>query len=202
MNEGWIKAFRSLRKWRWYKDHITKSVFIDLLLSVNIVDCDFENITVHRGQVVTSYNSIAEANGISYQQARTAIKKLKTTGEIIVTRHPKFSVISIVNYDLYQGEPTVNQQGENGVFPKKKRNPTESATESSTGSTEGESTCTAKDTRKPKSRGQQGQQQGKEQSVNSQSTVSQQQYKNDKERKNYNCVFSADKHISFGDCEQ
>lgn len=98
----YIKLFRSLEDWRWYKDANTMRVWIHLLLHANIKDCDFEKITVHRGQLVTSYASLAEALGLSVQNVRTAIDHLKCTGEITSTKYPKYQVISIVCFDTYQ----------------------------------------------------------------------------------------------------
>lgn len=57
---------------------------------------------------------------MSIQNIRTAVKNLKSTGELTVTRYTKFSVFSIENYDKYQTaniEPntclTENQQASN-----------------------------------------------------------------------------------------
>ena len=203
MNEGWIKLHRSLRKWRWYKNPITKAVFIDLLFAANLMDHDFESITIHRGEVATSYNSIADANGISYAQARTAINHLKSTGEITVRTYPRFSVISIVNYSVYQATLTeleaVAQQGENDVFLKKREKTTALLTESLTGLSVSEDCDISTVSSTPKENGQHGQRQRKAQSDNSQMTVSQQQYKNDKECKNNIHSSSADEPIRLGD---
>ena len=98
----WIKLDRNILRWRWYKDANTFRVFIHLLLNANIEDCDFMNITVHRGEIATSHGKIAESLGISIQNTRTALKHLESTQELTVTRYPKFIVISIVNYDVYQ----------------------------------------------------------------------------------------------------
>ena len=113
----YIKLDRNLLRWRWYKDSNTTRVFIHLLLTANYVDLDFESITVKRGQIVTTYKSIGGFLGLSYQNVRTAIAHLKLTGEITVKTYPKFIVITIVNYGLYQdkltGTATVNQQSTN-----------------------------------------------------------------------------------------
>lgn len=113
----YIKLDRNLLRWRWYKDSNTTRVFIHLLLTANYGDLDFENITVERGQIVTSYKSIGSFLGLSYQSVRTAIAHLKSTGEITVKTYPKYSVITIVNYGLYQdkltGTAAVNQQSTN-----------------------------------------------------------------------------------------
>lgn len=98
----YIKLFRSLQDWRWYQDANTMRVWIHLLLNANIRDRDFERITVHRGEIVTSYASLADSLGLSVQNVRTAIEHLKSTGEITSKAYPKFQVISIVCFDMYQ----------------------------------------------------------------------------------------------------
>jgi hypothetical protein len=100
----YIKLNRNIQEWRWYKDIVIKSVFIDLLLNANIEDNDFEKITVHRGEIVTSYNSLAESSGITYKQARRAVQCLKKTKEVEVKRYSKFIVIKVLNYKKYQNK--------------------------------------------------------------------------------------------------
>lgn len=98
----YITIDRSLLNWRWYKDGNTTRLFLHLLLTANIKKSGMGEINVGRGEVVTSYESVANTLGLSKQEVRTAFRHLKATGEITVTRYSKFSVISIVNYDLYQ----------------------------------------------------------------------------------------------------
>lgn len=103
MQSTFIKIDRNLLQWRWFQDRNTLQLWIYLLASVNIKDHDFMNITVHRGELATSYPSLSATTGQTVKEIRTALEHLKATGEVAVTRHPKFSVISVLNYDLYQG---------------------------------------------------------------------------------------------------
>lgn len=106
-----IKIDRNIMRWRWYTDANTLLVFLHLIINANVTDHDFENITVHRGQLVASYPSLANSLNLSIQQVRTALGHLKSTGEITVKRHPKYSLITVVSYDLYQSVPTVKSTG-------------------------------------------------------------------------------------------
>ena len=108
-----IKLDRNITKWRWYKNANTFRVFIHLLIEANVVPYEFENITIKRGELATSYDKIANTLNLTNQQVRTAIQHLKSTGEITVKRYPKFQVISIVGYNYYQDKSTVNQQSNN-----------------------------------------------------------------------------------------
>ena len=99
-----IKLDRNILEWRWYQDGNTARVFIHLILKANIKDKSFRTITVHRGELVSSYQSLASELGLSIKNVRTAIDHLKQTGEVAVKPYSKYSVISIKNYDLYQSD--------------------------------------------------------------------------------------------------
>lgn len=99
---GYIKLERKILDWRWSRDPNTFSVFVHLLMMANYKDGDFEGMTVRRGSLVTSYESLGKSCGLKYSQSRTALTHLKLTGEITITRRPRCLVITIVNYDQYQ----------------------------------------------------------------------------------------------------
>lgn len=119
---GYIKLLRRFLKWEWYKNTITKSVFLHCLLSANWEDSRFEGMVVKRGSFVTGRKKMAQEIGISEQQLRTALNHLKSTNEITIESTSKYSIISINNYDMYQtdnqvsnqqstnNQPTINQQ--------------------------------------------------------------------------------------------
>lgn len=108
---GFIKISRKMLNWGWYGCPATKCVFLHLILTANYNESVVEGIKIKRGQAVTSYPSLAENLGLSIRQARTAMEHLKATGEVTVKRYPKFQVVSIVNYDLYQAAPTGKTAG-------------------------------------------------------------------------------------------
>lgn len=97
-----VKIDRNIMRWRWYRNANTFRVFIHLLLNANVTDRDFEGITIRRGQLATSQASLASALGLTVKQIRTAIEHLKETGEVAVTQYPKFSVITVISYSMYQ----------------------------------------------------------------------------------------------------
>lgn len=98
----WIKIDRNILNWEWYTDTNTKAVFLHLLLTANIKPKRFLGVTIGRGEVATSYASLAKSLGISIKCVRTAIKHLEMGGEVAIQRHPHFSVISMPRYDYYQ----------------------------------------------------------------------------------------------------
>ena len=107
---GWIKLDRGILDWGWYTDSNTMRVFLHLLLTAAFEDVEFKGTVIHRGEVVTSYQNLSKTLGITISQARTSIQHLKLTGEIASTEHPKYSVISVLNYDRYQSESQATSQ--------------------------------------------------------------------------------------------
>lgn len=105
-----IKLDRSILTWRWYHDGNTFRLFLHLLLNANIKPSSIGEITIGRGEVAVSYMNVANILKLTIQQVRTAFRHLKATGEITITRYSKFSVISIVNFELYQSKQHSLQQ--------------------------------------------------------------------------------------------
>ena len=111
-----IKLDRNILKWRWYKNSNTMRLFVHLLITANVATHDFEGITIHRGQTATSYPSLANSLKMTIQEVRTALGHLKSTGEVTVKRYPKYTVVTILNYNAYQkttAKSTHNQQSSN-----------------------------------------------------------------------------------------
>ena len=100
---GFVAMPRSITSWRWYHNSNTFRVFFHLIISANYTDHDFEGITVHRGQVVTSRKSLATELKLSEREIRTALTHLKTTNDIAIETTTKFSIITVNSFDDYQG---------------------------------------------------------------------------------------------------
>ena len=112
----YIRLDRNIINWKWWYDHNTLIVFLFLLIKANIHDNGFSGQIIRRGQVCTSLPSLSNSTGLTIQQVRTAIKHLKSTGEITSKAFSKYQVITIVNYDKYQdltGKKPYNQQAAN-----------------------------------------------------------------------------------------
>ena len=113
MDNTFIKLSRKIQSWRWYQDANTMRVFIHILLNANVYDHDFENITVKRGQWVTSQKRIAEQLNLSLKNVRTALDHLKSTNEVAIKTTSKYSIITVKNYNQYQKvahDSAVNRQ--------------------------------------------------------------------------------------------
>lgn len=102
---GWIKIDRNILEWRWYSYPTTFMVWIHLLLKANYKDVEIGKDVVRRGEVYVAQELLAKDIGVTKKQLRIALENLKETGEIRATRKiGKVLVISIPNYDKYQGE--------------------------------------------------------------------------------------------------
>ena len=102
--EGWIKVHRKLVDWEWYNDINVKVVFLHLLLTANHKEKQWKGQTILRGQKLTSIEHLADDVGLTIQQTRTALKKLKSTHEITIKTTSKNSLITIAKFNNYQFE--------------------------------------------------------------------------------------------------
>lgn len=126
--EGWIKLHRKILDWEWYTDAPVRILFEHLLLTANYEDKRWKGITIKRGQKVTSRQHLAEETGLTEQQVRTALAKLKSTQNITSKTTNKYTLITVENYGLYQSyndfatNKATNEQPTNNHNIKKKKN--------------------------------------------------------------------------------
>jgi len=104
MEIGYIKLHRSLLEWEWIDDHNCLRLFIFLLLTVNYEPKKWHGITIEPGQLVTSLENLAFQTKLSVKQVRTALDKLKSTGEVANQSTNNYRVITVTNWKDYQGE--------------------------------------------------------------------------------------------------
>lgn len=97
-----IKLNRKILNWEWYSDPCTRDVFIHCLLKANWKDGKWHGYDYKRGQFITSLPTLAAETGFTIQNIRTAIKNLKSTGELTDWHDSKIRIITVVKYDEYQ----------------------------------------------------------------------------------------------------
>jgi len=119
---GWIKLHRSLIDWEWYNDANTCRLFIHLLLRANHKPKKWRGKTIEAGQLLTGRKALSAQTGLSEQQIRTSLSKLKSTNEITIKSTSQDSIITLVCWESYQQnnhednqratneQPTDNQQ--------------------------------------------------------------------------------------------
>lgn len=101
---GYILLYRSLLEWEWADDPLTFSLYVRLLLKANHTDVEWHNITIKRGQLVTSYSKLSSECGMTYKQIRGSLNKLKRAGCVAYNAMPKFGLVTCLNYDAYQSQ--------------------------------------------------------------------------------------------------
>lgn len=101
-NKGWVKSYRDLFDWEWLSDDAIFRFFILCVLDANIEDGRFMGLTIKRGQFVTSYEQLSIRFKMSKNKIRRCIEQLKKTGEIKVESTPRFTIITVCNYEKYQ----------------------------------------------------------------------------------------------------
>ena len=110
---GFVKFHRKITKWEWYQDANTFRLFFHLIMKANWKDGRFLGHAVPRGSLVSSIGHLAEDLNLSVRNVRTSLEHLKSTGEIEIKTTNRFSLITVINYRLYQdkdSESTINRQ--------------------------------------------------------------------------------------------
>ena len=104
MTQGWIKLHRGFTKFEWYQDANTVRVFLHLLITANHKEAKWQGNVIGRGQLITSHSNLANDLGLTIQNVRTSISKLKKSENVTVKSTSKFTMLSVCNYDTYQSE--------------------------------------------------------------------------------------------------
>lgn len=133
MNQGWIKLHRQIIEWEWYTDGNTFRVFLHLIINANHKPKRYKGILIERGQILTGRKSLAFALDLTERQVRTALNKLKKSGEISQKTASKTtksgSIITVCNYDSYQEQKEQSdQQNDQETTSKRPRNDQQATT--------------------------------------------------------------------------
>lgn len=111
MHRGYIKLWRKIRDSWLIKDPHSLSLLTVLLLNAEWQDgkkvfFDGKQIELKAGQLTAGSKQLAEWTGQTRQNIRTSIKKLKATKIITNQVTNQYSLISILNFNSYQGQVT------------------------------------------------------------------------------------------------
>lgn len=106
----YLKLYYKLLDWEWYTDIPVRILFEHCLLKANRFDKKWHGIEIKAGSFITSYENLAFETGLSVRQVRTALSKLKSTGELTHEGHTQYSVITVKNWDEYQASDKQNDK--------------------------------------------------------------------------------------------
>ena len=110
---GFVKLNRRLLNWEWYSDLPVRVLFLHCLLKANFKDTKWKGQVIKAGQFITSIASLSRETTLSQQQIRTAILKLKSTGELTNRATSRYSIITVNNWNKWQSEQQAEQQSSN-----------------------------------------------------------------------------------------
>ena len=100
---------RKLLEWEWYSDINTTRLFVHCLLRANHKAKKWQGTDVPAGSFIGGLHTLSEQTGLSIQQLRTCIQRLKSTNDITVKSTNKFSVITLTNWASYQNKEDQQQ---------------------------------------------------------------------------------------------
>lgn len=95
---GFVKLNRDLLEWAWADDIITFGVYAKFLLLAAWKDTEYHGVKLERGELLTNQSEIAQQSGLSRQQVRTVLDRLKATNKITIKREGKNSIVKVIDY--------------------------------------------------------------------------------------------------------
>ena len=101
-DSGWVSLHRKLLDWEWYGDANTFRLFVHCLLKANHTDKNWRGVVVKRGEFITSFDKLASELGLSKQNVRTSVKRLKSTHELTYKSTSQYTVMQVIKYNEYQ----------------------------------------------------------------------------------------------------
>ena len=120
---NFIKIERKILKWEWWSDINTFRLFFYMLVSAYWKDGNYKGVEIKRGSFPSSISELSRETNLSTMEIRTALKHLQSTGEVTTNQQAtnkqdntnltsnltskktnKFTVFTVVNYDLYQSD--------------------------------------------------------------------------------------------------
>ncbi len=119
---GWVQLHRKLLENPVFKNPKLLQTFLYCLLKATHTEREQlvgdTIVKLQPGQLATGRKALAQATGLTEQNIRTALDKLKKLGILTSKPTTKYSIISISNWDSYQqtnqqvtnSQPTSNQQ--------------------------------------------------------------------------------------------
>lgn len=113
-NQGFVKLSRKILNWQWYGNKNVRLVFLDLMMRAAWCDETYLGVQLHRGQAAVSVHELATSNQLTDQQIRNVLNNLKATNDITTEGTPKFTIITLNNFDEFQeSNKPLNEQTTN-----------------------------------------------------------------------------------------
>ena len=112
MNRGYVHLWRKSLDSGWLKNHQLWAFWSWCLLKATHKEYDaivgMQRVHLKPGQFVFGLKKASEETGLSIRQIRTLLDFLRKAGNLTIKTTNKFSIISIINWDTYQGSEPQN----------------------------------------------------------------------------------------------
>jgi len=109
-NDGWICLHRKALSNGWLRNHKLWVFWCYCLLKAshkeNKVMIGTQQVTLQPGQFVFGRKTASKETGLSEQSIRTYVHNLYTWGNLTIKSTNKYSLITVVNWELYQSKET------------------------------------------------------------------------------------------------
>jgi hypothetical protein len=114
MNRGYVKFWRKSLDGNWLQNHALWAFWSWCLLKAShkviAVKISFQEITLQPGEFIFGRKKASEELRMSEGKIRSCLEFLKRAGNLTVKTTNKFSIISITNWNSYQGEAEKTSQ--------------------------------------------------------------------------------------------
>lgn len=110
---GYIKLDHELRHWQYYTDRNMLLVWIDLLLRARYTDGYYNGISIKRGQCLVGRSATGRELVMTESEYRGCLKRLKMSQQITTEKTNKGTLVTIINWDKYQGGVQYDNQQDN-----------------------------------------------------------------------------------------
>jgi len=128
MEKGWFKLYRKLEDEPFYKKSHYVHLWIHILMRASRegrkVVINGETLDIPLGSIVTGRKRLASETGIKESTIRSTLSWLEVNQLITISVTPKFSVITVNNWEKYQettGSKTLNHQNLTRTSPQYKK---------------------------------------------------------------------------------
>ncbi len=99
---SFIKLDRKLLNWEWKDDPNMVALWIEILLQANYSESRWHGKVYEKGSFPTSLEKLSKATGLTVNQVRTCLNKLKSTNEITSETTNQGTKIIVVKWAEYQ----------------------------------------------------------------------------------------------------
>jgi hypothetical protein len=123
MHRGYVKLWRKSCESAIWKNHDLFRFWIWCLMKAShkkiTEHINFQNIELEPGQFIFGRIKSSQECGLSQQTVRTCLKSLRCSQNLTIKSTNKYSIITIINWDIYQvSDPETNQQSNRSVTSK------------------------------------------------------------------------------------